>query len=377
MHSNVQRAGCAQSTSRPDLVERRLRRYDQRFQERVRALAGRHRRLAELAVSFPALLFALAAPRRGIDVARGIARAIAGASLAQVAAIARIPLWLRWLPPEAFARPIPELPDGQMLRRRIANHLPGATKRAPVWLQAVADAAQWGHEPLAVWIARELTRASADLDLARLPLIALFAWFSGRPGTRGHDLIDRPWSPTLRFGTAAEQASQWGMRIALELNLGTAPIVDMWLRPGSVDGYDFVPLRSAAEIAEEAVIMRNCLRSYGYKLAHNRSRIWSVRRDGERVAALAVGHLGDDPLPDIVQLLGPQNDDAPREVWWAARRWVHGHDLMQVDTKRLRWGTAPLDRASWIAIWRPYWLAKQRIPAWLPLRPSRAALGAL
>ena len=64
-------------------------------------------------------------------------------------------------------------------------------------------------------------------------------------------------------------------------------------------------------------------------------------------------------------------------VWWAARQWLHMHDLSQVDTKRRDWGAVPLDRATWISLWRPYWMAKRRIPEWLPLAPSRAALKAL
>jgi hypothetical protein len=362
---------------RLDQIEGRLRRYDKPFEARVRALADRHARLAQLAVSFPALLFALAAPSRpGVDTARGIARTISGAPLAELAAIARIPLWLRRLPPEAFVRPIPDLPDGKILRRRIANHLP-TVGTAATWLQAVANATEWAHENVAVWIARELTRAGTNVAVDRLRLIALFAWFSARPGTHGRDLIDRPWSPSMRLGAAAEHAGIWHTRVELELNLGDAPIADLWLEPSGVDGYEFVPLRTVADIAEEAVAMRNCLRTYGGKLAHNRSRIWSVRRQGQRVATLEVGLLGGDPLPSIVQLMAAKNDKVPAEVWWAARRWLQGHDLPRLQMNRLGWGAAPLLRAHWIAMWRPYWLAKRRIPDWLPLRPSRGALHTL
>ena len=49
------------------LVQRRLRRYAPPFRPHVHTLANRHPRLADLAVSFPALLFALAAPRPGFD----------------------------------------------------------------------------------------------------------------------------------------------------------------------------------------------------------------------------------------------------------------------------------------------------------------------
>jgi hypothetical protein len=42
-----------------------------------------------------------------------------------------------------------------------------------------------------------------------------------------------------------------------------------------------------------------------------------------------------------------------------------------------KWGTVPLDRATWRSLWRPYWLAKRRIPEWLPIAPSRGALSTL
>src|SRR5262245_57488027 len=105
--------------ARVDTVERRLRRYCAVVNAQVRALAGRHSRLADLAVSFPALLFALAVPRVGFDPRPAVARVIAGASLADVAGEARVPLWLRKLPPEALVRPLPLLPDGALFRKRI------------------------------------------------------------------------------------------------------------------------------------------------------------------------------------------------------------------------------------------------------------------
>ncbi|BBB97389.1 hypothetical protein M2212_004356 [Bradyrhizobium elkanii] len=56
--------------TRSVLLERQLRRYHPHVQGKVRALAMRHTRLADLAASFPALLFALAVPRAGSFSAR-------------------------------------------------------------------------------------------------------------------------------------------------------------------------------------------------------------------------------------------------------------------------------------------------------------------
>jgi hypothetical protein len=53
------------------------------------------------------------------------------------------------------------------------------------------------------------------------------------------------------------------------------------------------------------------------------------------------------------------------------------HDLSMIDTRARAWDKAPLDRSTWLSLWRPYWLAKRRIPEWLPIAPLRDALEAL
>ena len=360
-----------------DMLERRLRRYHPRFRGAVRALALRHARIADLAASFPALLFALAVPPPACDPARVIACVIDGCSLAEAAAAADLPMWLRKLPPEAFVRRIERLPDGQLFRRQIANHLPRSPKHASAWLHCVTDAAALAHEPAALWIAREFVREPRRFPSARLRLICLWLWFSMQPATFGHDLIKRPWTSDMHMVAAVAAAYEWSMTIALHSHLGRAPIADMWLEPGQAAGYDFVPLNSVSAIADEAEAMRNCLKTYGYSLAHNRSRLWSVRRNGERIATLRVAIMHRDPIPKIVELEGAGNTKAPRELWWAARQWLQSHDLLQLDTQQRGWDTAPLDSATWRSLWRPYWLAKRRIPEWLPIGPSRDALEAL
>src|SRR5690349_3069260 len=130
MRSTLLRAP-VRSSARSDLLERQFKRYCPRYQGAVRALASGHSRIADLALSFPALLFALAAPRREFDPAWAIARTIAGARLAEVAAATGVPMWLRRLPPEALARPIGQLPDSEPFRLQIANHLP-PRKLAPI-----------------------------------------------------------------------------------------------------------------------------------------------------------------------------------------------------------------------------------------------------
>lgn len=85
-----------------------------RHRSSVQGLACRHRRLADLAVTFPGLLFALAVPRCGSSVAHAIDLAIRGVPLKTLADVTGIPLWLRRIPPEAFETPVGDLPDGEL-----------------------------------------------------------------------------------------------------------------------------------------------------------------------------------------------------------------------------------------------------------------------
>ena len=379
MTSNLMLAS-RREAGRSVLPERRLQQYHPRFQGSIRALAMRHSRIADLATSFPALLFALAVPRPGLDPARALARVIDGRPLADVAAATEVPLWLRRLPPEAFARPIARLPDGAVFRRQIANHFPRSPKLASKWLEVVSDVAGLAHESAAVWIAREFVREPQRVNQARLRLISLWAWFSCQPTTFGHRLIERPWTPAMHLDAAATAAKDWRTMIDLHVRLGDEPIADMWVQPGHMSGYDFVPLNSVSAITEESEAMRNCVKTYSNGVAHDRLRLWSVRRNGERVATLSLrrsaSRLGD-PLPSIDELECVENTAAAREVWWAARQWLQTHDLLRIDTEPRRWGTAPLHRSNWLSLWRPYWLVRRHIPEWLPIAPSRAALAAL
>jgi hypothetical protein len=355
------------------LIERRLRKYSPVAQPRVRALATRHPRLADLAVSFPLLLFALALPRPGDDPEPAIARAIRGRRLGEVAAAAGVPWWLRRLPVDGLTHPLPALPAGEPFGRRIANHFPRSPKLTAAWLEAVSDAAQWGSEPFAIWFAREIVRDAQMLkrNPRQLRLLAVWAWFSQQPETDGYRLMDTPWRFDMQFDAAIGAARAWLDRLALELSLGETQVLDLWLRPGPFDGYEFVPLDSVESLVEEATAMENCVRTYASSIAANVCRLWSIRKDGRRIANLEVRRDSGHPLLYINQLTAVRNEDAPIEIWWLATRWLHQHDLITIRPERRR---GSLSVAWWRRLWRPYWCAKRRFPSWLPLAPSWRAI---
>src|SRR5262249_62164660 len=126
----------------------------------------------------------------------------------------------------------PSLRDGALFRRRIVNHLPRSPKLVPAWLQAVADAADWGHDDLAVWIARELVRDSRA-KLEHLRAISLFAWFSGAPGTAAYAMMMRRWGVSMRFATAAGAPRGGVGRVARRGGPGNVAVANIVSPPGA------------------------------------------------------------------------------------------------------------------------------------------------
>jgi hypothetical protein len=347
-----------------------LARFAQEIRPAVARVAERDERLRDLAVAFPALLHRLAVEPSAARSARAVEIVRAGGSLKAAGFAAGLPFWTRKLPPEAFGKVSPELPDGRLFAMRVANALPRDHKTAAAWAAAVAEAARWGDPAAALWAARECADP-AGLTPEEARLVALHAWFAKRPETRGGALAGGRWAAAIGREAGIEKARAWLDRLYEYFALGDG--VDPWLEDGAADGYDFVAIATAEAIAAEAEAMSNCVRSYACEIAQDYERLFSIRRGGVRVATLSVAFPTDAPFLQLTQLKGPANAPAAPEVWFAARRWV----MAQTPARREPDGDGgAIDRLRWIAIWRPWWVARRRFPAELPLRADGRAFGA-
>lgn len=372
------RAG-AREHARQRNIEKQLERFPRKLRMPVYALASRHPRLAELSESFPALLVALAWPRAGVDTRALINAVVLGAPLKSIAKFAGVPLWMRRVEAEMMIAPLPALPDSPFVRHRIVNHLPQRVKHAAQWFEFVSTAALWVDDNFAVWCAANAKprtfrrRGRRYSDVAGLHLLCLWAWYSQRPGTLGFESMKTRWNPEMQAEAAFDAIYDWRDDLELLIEMGPFVVEDLWHVPATVHGYEFVPLRTAGDMREEAHSQRNCLRSYGDCVANGNSQLWGIRRHGARVATLEVSRVGDDPYASIRQVWSAQNEPASRDVWLAAHAWIASqpeHEFAGASTWRRPWQMG----ASWRALWKPYWLAKQRVPTWLPLVPKSNSL---
>ena len=154
-------------------------------------------------------------------------------------------------------------------------------------------------------------------------VLAAYAWHSRATQTRAHSLIVVPWRPEIAFDTALCAAKSWLNRMRLVLQLGPGVITDPGSSGGQVRGYTFVPLLDRTEILAEARAMQNCADQYAERLADDRCRLFSIRREREHVATLEVGpHSREAGMLAITQLKGRHNMAAPLDVWQAAYAWL-------------------------------------------------------
>jgi hypothetical protein len=332
--------------------QHRIEAFHPAYRRFVRALSICAAEVADLAETFPALLFALStgygcAARRD----RSFELVCRGAPLRHAAEALGLPWWLRKLPPQAFTDPLPSFPGGEDYGLRICSFIPRTPEATAHWLQRVAHAQEWAGSEYALWIARQSELASWPEDL--FDLMAAWAWYSQRPDLFGHRLLRRPWAADMSFKRAREEVGAWRQRLCLSEYLGTG-IESPWLADGVVAGFNFVALRTIEDFISESSALDNCLDQYADQLNAGQSAIFSIRKGERRVACVEIGLHGEEvTMPTIVQLRGARNRRAPPEVWQATFAWLGGHRLEPLSPAR----HAPKSVKRVMArrlLWEPY-----------------------
>ncbi|MEQ1672125.1 MAG: hypothetical protein ABL893_14805, partial [Hyphomicrobium sp.] len=181
-----------------------------------------------------------------------------------------------------------------------------------------------------------------------------YAWFSGHPEMAAHKLIVVPWRPEIAFDTALCAAKSWFNRMRLVLQLPPGVVTDPWLKTGPALGYTFEPLLNHTDILAEAHAMQNCADQYGERIVRDKCRLFSVKRNGARVATLEIGpHQREAGVLAINQLKARHNMAASTEIWQAAYTWMASQQAL----KRLpALGNSEriFDQDAWRTLLAPY-----------------------
>lgn len=372
-HDSVERLALRQPVIRdvnPE-AESVVQRFPVPVRREVRRLVRSSPRIADLATTFPGLLYVLG-QRRGTLETRLSALALieGGAQLKLVARALDVPMWLRRLPPEAFVALPVSVCKSEGFGRRIAARLPSRANESPFWLECVMFAERACHEDFAIWLAGQQIFASDGDAEKMISVVAAYAWYSSQPDTAAHKLIVVPWRQEIAFDTALCAAKSWFNRVRLVLQLAPGVVTDPWLKPGMANGYTFEPLMDHMAILAEAHAMQNCADQYSDRIVRDKCRLYSIKRNGARIATLEAGpHTRETGVLAINQLKARHNMAASTEVWQAAYTWMANQPVLK-RVPPLSQPEKAFDQAAWYRLLQPYRSAHDGA-AWFDPDPSQ------
>ncbi|MEO1207217.1 MAG: hypothetical protein AAFV45_12895 [Pseudomonadota bacterium] len=299
----------------------------------VADLAAQHPHLADLTLSFPGLLFALASSHgTAAERNQAIALVKAGAPLRVISERLGLPYWLRRVPASAFSFHLAKLPTSPAHSRRLIAVIPQSPANLRNWLWAVHYATSAGNDDFGVWIAEQAAKHPSRFRGApgRMALrhLTAWAWHADHPDTPGHALLLRPWSPEMGFRRAMEEMCRWRARVDLARTLTHRSTQNRWIKDGEALGYTFTELVSIQDFISEAAAMDNCLDQFSNQLVTRESQIFSISSGDRPLANVEVGrHDGETTMPTILQLRGPRNRRASGRIWQATYAWLGSQRL--------------------------------------------------
>jgi hypothetical protein len=264
-------------------------------------------------------------------------------------------MWVRRLPPEALHAPLPAdlgaYGADRAFARRILNVMPSRFAPGNLWLWQVLGARQAGDDEFALWLGRELADRDKTIESDAMALIAAFAWHSRRPAFIAARYIGRPWHAEMTLKSAAAETQDWLVRMSLDLSALQATSDEGWLVAPHGDGYDFLPLETAADLAEEGRRMRHCAANYAQRVTSGASYVFSMRKGERRLATLEVCFPhGSHARPAIAQISARGNRRPGADIAAAAAAWL---ERARPTSLRSR-DAQNLGALAWRLFWEPY-----------------------
>lgn len=348
----------------PSVNQREVAKAIQRFPEpgrsQVEILARTDQRLAQLAVSFPLLIHALAmgggtcaAGQKAIDMV------IAGRPLAEVASMIGLPLCFRRVCPEALSDTVTPCRWGPDASKRLAPLIPEDPSHHARWIRAVSLAGRLGGDTFAVWVARTpLLFLASGFDPDGLRPLAIYCWHQAEhpdaavPGLL-RNLVDKRWSERSAIDTTVIGARIWFNRVKLITYFGATGVPSSWLPAAMIGDLEVRPLLDPDEIIEQAIMMHNCVDTYADRLARGKARLFSVRRNGQPVATFELLRLRcQSQFASLGQVRGRYNCAAPPDLEGAIASWVASHRHVRLPKQERRGRNA--DNRRLAALLGPY-----------------------
>jgi hypothetical protein len=252
---------------------------------------------------------------------------VAGARLRDVAGAMGIPMALRHIRPG-----VAHLATEVLCRHpELLRAMPDTVPSSRIWLRVVP----WAHNRVsaefAEWAARQVPQIPGRLNDVGGVLGDIADWVRAgmppdpllgeRPLSRaGSEFIVRPFTPSMSLKTAMTLSADWHEAVANNLDGPNSAFPAPWYPAARLGNYEILPMEDAASLYREGTVMHHCVGTYGDQVRCGDLYIYSIRRNGERVATLALGRC--DGRTYVEQFRGPCNTEPPKATVATVQRWL-------------------------------------------------------
>ena len=240
-----------------------------------------------------------------------------GARLRDVAAVMNIPMTLRRIKPG-----VAHLSSDVFCQHpELLNFMPDTTPAQRIWLLVVDWAFAKINCDFGVWTAKHVSEFPGRRAEEVGAVLSDFSdWVCAEGPSR--QFVTRPFAPSMSLRTVSELSAEWHEAVANHMTGPDLTFPPPWYPAAKLRDYDIVPIDSSAELYREGAAMHHCIGTYADDVRAGDLYVYSVRRDGQRVATLALARDKTSTKAQLHQLRGPCNAQPSRAIASAVNRWL-------------------------------------------------------
>lgn len=243
-----------------------------------------------------------------------------GAPLRTIAELLEVPWAFKRVKPGAVYR-LREV--GRMDEQFVHAYLPQTTLQQQIWLRVLGNFESSAE--FRAWAARhmfELGGKSTEQVLQTLQ--DLNDWAGAGPNNH---FITRRFDPGMSVRTVRQLSEAWHEASATAKSSSNAAFPAAWLPATKINDFEIVPIKTVADLYREGRAMHHCVSSYSDTVFDGDVYVFSMRKNGERVATIALRRENVDHDKKeifIEQMRGPCNAAVPKDAMRVARKWIRG-----------------------------------------------------
>lgn len=252
-----------------------------------------------------------------------------GAPLRKVAECAGVPTALRKVKPGATHHALRGLELFTANPDLIHAHMPQSLPRMRFWLKTVAFAkALSPGVDFAEFVAKNVFWIGTADD-------EIIAWVENtadwvracRPQSNsrlfrasGSEFVTRRFSPGMSVRTVNALSEAWHEAVTNARSVPSFAFPVPWAQAAKADDYEILPITDNVELFREGRAMHHCVGTYGAEAVEGKCYIFSLRKDGKKMATIELVRSGDKV--ELGQIRGRCNGLVAKEIKYAVRKWL-------------------------------------------------------